>query len=61
LDTAIKTVIIPMSPNSPGERIRASIIPTKKEIPELAKVSIALQLTPCIAFFFKLFIKLLDF
>ena len=46
-----------MSPNSAGERIRANIIPIKKVIPALARLSITLQLTPFIAFSFKPFIN----
>ena len=53
LDTAIKIVIIPKMPNSAGLSKRAKTKPTKKVIPWLAILSTKLQLTPCMAFFFK--------
>ena len=46
-------VIIPINPNSRGERIRANIIPTIKEMPCPANVSTKLQRRPDTVFCFK--------
>jgi hypothetical protein len=49
-ETAIKTVIIPINPNSLGESNLARIMPTTKVIPCPAIVSTKLQINPLTVF-----------
>ena len=49
---AIKIAIIAITPYSAGVNKRARISPTKKVIPELAILSIKLQVTPRTVLFF---------
>jgi hypothetical protein len=51
-EIAIKIAIIPIKPKSSGVSNRASIIPTTKTIPCLAKLSMELQRTPEMVFCF---------